>query len=448
MARKESSGPNTGIRCKNMMYEQQVDHLPFPVEELEARIKRLKPKRYAYILHNEDVNEKGELEAPHIHVMLCFANAHYITSIAAKLSDKPQYIKKWDERSNNGFSYLLHITDGASGKTKHDPREVTANFDYTTLVTMEIPGQIAGAHEKKAGTVKTLLDLMYIGAKTKREVEAELSGSQYGRYKKQIDTIWAKRLEIKAAEWREKMLAEGAQVQVVWLYGSAGTGKTSFAKAYAQKKSQEYYVSGSSRDIFQGYCGEHTIIMDELRPKTIPYHDLLRILDPFSLTDPTMAPSRYNDKAIACDLIIITTPYSPSSFYEHEFGEVFGQSERSKIDSFDQLWRRISLTIHMEQDFMETMTIDERGFHAVPGTRVSNMYSQNSRPAPKISGMDLYRDMTDGAAPLPDPPREKEENPFRPMEPIKMVDPPTGVVENPFASISTDTKVLPTFDGT
>ena len=47
MARKKSSGPNMGIRCKNMMYEQQVDHLPFPVEELEARIKRLKPKRYA-----------------------------------------------------------------------------------------------------------------------------------------------------------------------------------------------------------------------------------------------------------------------------------------------------------------------------------------------------------------------------------------------------------------
>lgn len=443
MAPKKSNGPNKGIKCKNMMYEQQVDHLPFPVEELEARIKRLKPKRYAYILHSEDVNEKGELEAPHIHVMLCFTNARYITRIAAELSDKPQYIKKWDERSNNGFSYLLHITDGASGKTKHAPSEVTANFDYASLVTIEIPGQIAGAHEKKAGTVKTLLDLMYIGAKTKREVEAELSGSLYGRYRNQIEAVWAKRLQIMAAEWREKMLAEGAQVQVVWLYGSAGTGKTSFSKAYAQKRGQEYYISGSSRDIFQGYCGEHTIIMDELRPKTIPYHDLLRILDPFSLTDPTMAPSRYADKSLACDLVIITTPYSPYEFYQELGAEVNGE-----IDCFDQLWRRISLVIRMEQDFMATMTIDEHGFHTVPGTRVTNAYSQASRPAPKISGMDLYRDMTDGAAPLPDPPKREEENPFRAMEPIKMVDPPTGAVENPFAGIPADTKVLPTFDGT
>ncbi len=416
--------PQKNIKCKNMMYVQQLKYMKISLEEFPERLKRMGNMRYAYIVHDQELGDDGQPLEAHVHLMMAFENAHSIKSVAKQLGDRPERIQKWDERANNGFSYLLHATKGASDKPQYEPSEVKANFDYRSLIEKEIPGQIAEAHEKKSGMVKTLLDLMYIGAKTKREVEAELSGSQYGRYKKQIDTIWAKRLEINAAEWRERMLAEGAQVQVVWLYGSAGTGKTSFAKAYAQKRGQEYYISGSSRDIFQNYGGEHTLIIDELRPKTIPYHDLLRILDPFSLTDPTMAPSRYNDKAIACDLIIITTPYSPSSFYEHEFGEVFGQSERSKIDSFDQLWRRISLVIRMEQDFMETRTMDERGFHAVPGTRVTNTYSQSSRPAPKISGMDLYRDMVDGAAPLEDPPTEKEENPFRPSEYTKADDKP------------------------
>lgn len=442
MAPKKSSEAK-GIKCKNMMYTQQIAHMSMSLDELKTAVKRLAPTRYGIIVHDKDINDSGDPVEPHIHIMLCFPNARYISSVAKKLRDKPQYFEMWNEKANNGFAYLVHRTAQSRHKYQYDTSEVVANFDYCTLIEMEVPGQIAEAHEKKSGTVKTLLDLMYIGVKTKREVEAELSGSQFGRYKKQIDAVWAKRLQIMAEEWREKMKDSGEQVKVIWLYGPAGTGKTSFAKAYARKKGQEYYVSGSSRDIFQGYCGEHTIIMDELRPKTIPYHDLLRILDPFALTDPTMAPSRYADKSLACDLVIITTPYSPYEFYQELGAEVNGE-----IDCFDQLWRRISLVIRMEQDFMATMTIDEHGFHTVPGTRVTNAYSQASRPAPKISGMDLYRDMTDGAAPLPDRPKAEEVNPFGPMEPIKMEDPPTGVGENPFAGIPTDTKVLPTFDGT
>ena len=87
--------------------------------------------------------------------------------------------------------------------------------------------------------------------------------------------------------------------------------------------------------------------MDELRPKTIPYHDLLRILDPFNLTDPTIAPSRYSDKAIACDLIIIPTPYNPLSFYQKEFDK---ESDFSRVDSFNQLLRRLTLVVHMNDD--------------------------------------------------------------------------------------------------
>lgn len=405
MAPRKSNGPNEGIRCKNMMYEQQEEHLPFPVEELEVRIKRLKPTRYAYIFHKGDVNEKGELEAPHIHVMLCFKNARYINAVAAKIGDKPQSITKWDKRANNGFSYLLHVTDGASNKTKHDPSEVTANFDYVALVTMEIPGQIAEAKEKRSGTVKTLLDMLYAGVKTKGEVEAELSGSQYGRYRNQIEVVWAKRLQIMAAEWRKEKLAEVAQVQTVWLYGPAGCGKTSFAKAHARKKGQDYYVSGSSRDPFQSYSGEHTIILDELRANALSFADLLRVLDPFSIVDQVMAPARYSDRALACDLIIVTTPFDPLEFYKEMFGPY---ALTTQIDNFGQLWRRLSLVIKMDYDFMEVMTMDGYGFHAVPGTSAPNPYSQKNRPAPKVNSLDLYRSMLDSAAPVDDTTTEKE----------------------------------------
>ena len=104
--------------------------------------------------------------------------------------------------------------------------------------------------------------------------------------------------------------------------------------------------------------------------------------------------------------------------------------------------------MYMNDEIIEAMTYKFFWFEFIPGTVVQNPFSAKNRPKPKVNAMDLYRDMVDGAAPLPDPPKAEEVNPFGPMEPIKVVDPPTGAAENPFASIPADGKMLPTFDGT
>lgn len=398
MAPKKSNGSH-GIKCKNMMYTQQEAYMAMSVDKLKEAVKRLNPVRYAIIVHINEVDEHGNPIEPHAHVMMCFENARYITSIAKKLGDKPQYIQAWDERANNGFAYLIHAMRGANGKAQYSPDDVTANFDFRALIEKEIPGQITEAHEKKSGTVKTLLDMMYMGLKTKREVEAELSGSLYGKYRSQIEAVWAKRLQIMAADWREKMRAEGKKITTIWIYGPAGTGKTSLVKAYARKVGQEYFVSGSSRDPFQGYAGEHTVIFDELRPKTMPYHDLLRMTDPYGIIDEVMAPARYADKSIACDLIIITTPFDLLSFYRKEFDK---ESDFSRVDSFSQLLRRLALVVYMNDDVMEAVTYNFYGFQLIPGTEAPNPYSAKHRPAPKVNGMDIYRSIIDSAAPMDD----------------------------------------------
>lgn len=401
MAQKRKQAP----RYRHLMYTQFLDHMALSVEELKAILEQMGTERYAVIVHGKDTDEDGNPIGLHVHAMMSFKNGHSLASIAKQLHDKSQYLEIYDKNVNNGYSYLIHATTKARNKYQYDPSEVIANFDYASLVTVEIPGQIAAKHDKKAGTVKTLLDLMYIGAKTKREVEAELSGSLYGKYRSQIEAVWAKRLQMMAEEWREKKLAEGAQVQVIWIYGPAGCGKTSFAKVHAKKKGQDYFVSGSSRDPFQGYCGEHTMILDELRPNSMEYSDLLRILDPFSIVDETMAPARYSDKALACDLIIITGPYDPFEFYKKIFGQF---ALTTQIDSFNQLWRRLSLVVKMDYDSIEAMTGDEKGYHSIPGSWVPNPYSQTQRPAPKVNRMDIYRDMLGSAIPVTDSTPENE----------------------------------------
>lgn len=123
-----------------------------------------------------------------------------------------------------------------------------------------------------------------------------------------------------------------------------------------KKAGPEYFISGSSRDPFQGYAEEHTVILDELRPKTLLYYDFLKITDPFTLTDQVMAPARYADKALACDLIIITTPIDPYEFYHEIFPSTPMVPE--SYDSFDQLLRRLALVIQMDNDLIHEMRFD------------------------------------------------------------------------------------------
>ena len=360
------------IRCKNMMYVQQVKHLPAKIADKDKMIavieNELKPQRYAIILHDKDTNKDGTPEAPGYHVMLCFENARSIAATAKHLGDNPQYITKWNGDVNNGFAYLLHRTKAAKAKGKHqyDPSEVAANFDFAGLL-QQIENKVNLKQYKAQDgvnfSIDELLNALYVGIMSKDEVEKRMTGAQYGRYRRQVEDVWAKRLRNLADEWRKEMIAQDKQLTVIWLYGEAGAGKTHMARALAEKAHQPYFMAGSSRDIFQGYSGEHTIILDELRPKTMAYQDLLRILDPFNIKTGVNAPARYTDKALAADLIIVTSPYSPYKFWLEQFSIIvkynFDARKMSLAeegeDDFDQLDRRIGVTICLEQDFIYQM---------------------------------------------------------------------------------------------
>lgn len=168
--------------------------------------------------------------------------------------------------------------------------------------------------------IKVLLDALLDGSIDREALVSQLSGSEFARARKQIDDVYARRLQVQAAEWRKRMLEEGREITTIWIFGPPGAGKTSLAKKYAEERGTGHFVSGSTRDIFQGYAGQHTVILDELRPKSIGYADLLRITDPHALEHEVMAPARYFDKALAVELIIVTSPYDPLQFYSEQVG--------------------------------------------------------------------------------------------------------------------------------
>lgn len=388
--------PHKTPKSKNMMYTQQLRHM-FPsiadpqekLKKLEEIVrKKLRPERFALTVHSQDVDAQNNPVESHVHLMMSYKNARSLSSVAKQLGDKPQYIEQWSGNANNGYAYLVHRTKSSRNRYQYDPADVIANFDYIGLVEQQIPQEIARARKEKTGTIKDKLDLLYAGGLTKRELESQLSGSELARYNRQIDTVWGKRLQRQAAEWREKMKAEGGQVETIWLYGPAGMGKSRLAKSYAEKRGQPYYVAGSSKDMFQNYEGQHTLILDELRPRTMNYEDLLRLMDPFGLTEEVMAPSRYADKAIACDLVIITTPYSPIEFH----AKIFGKSAATTKDTLSQLHRRISLLLRIEQSSIYMVQIDDDKYSNVGAAKV-NPYFRPNAPATTNRSLDLFNAM-------------------------------------------------------
>lgn len=396
----ENKKPNK--KAKNMMYAQQVQHLPEGIQNMADLIQlienKLRPDRYAIVTHDKDTDKNGNLKEPDLHIMLSFRNARSLSNVAKILGDKPQYVQAWSGDAKNGYAYLVHATRQAQkdGKHRYDPGEVIANFDYGELVR-KIGLEVEQARAEQSVKPTVLLDMLYTGAITKQDVERQLTGSLYARYRRQIEDIWAKRLQNLAAEWREEMVAQGKKIQVIWIFGPAGTGKTRMAKHYADKANQSYFISGSSRDPFQGYAGEHTLILDELRPRTIQYEDLLRILDPYSIIGGVMAPSRYSDKALACDLIIITSPYSPRHFYDEIFSgtrEAMAASV-THIDGFDQLDRRVALIIQMTANEIDLVTYDSKSkkYEKIPGSTHKNNFSGVASPVSKSDAVTLFNAM-------------------------------------------------------
>lgn len=370
-------------KAKAMMYVQQIKHLPITdlmnqskenqLETLERFAEQAKAVRYALIVHDKNLDDNGMHKEPHVYLMLEFEQSIRLSTVASRLNDKPNYLETYSRKGTksviqNGFAYLIHLTNNAKDKFQYDIEEVRANFDFRAYIeSLESGISISSLlNTLREGKITTL--------KAKQVIAIQAGAIAFAKYEPKIMKIEELRQEEEFQRWQTKMIADNISKKVFWLFGKSGVGKSLIASIIADTTKTAYFKTGGSNDMFQGYDGEHTIIIDELRPENINYSDLLKITDPFNYDSTTVA--RYKNAKLQAELIIITSPYSPKEFYN-------GYSKTNKkidklVDSFGQLNRRLSLILEITKDHLIELDYDEKSGIYIQKYSRKNVYLRDA----------------------------------------------------------------------
>ena len=294
--------------------------------------------QWAYIVHDSDIDDNDKPVEPHIHLVIVLDESLNISTIANIVGVQQQYVVAIRQKIKAGRGYradiggaLLYLTHrNAPKKHQYSDDRVIAKpgFDWKAVRAKSEKAQEANKSYQK--TIEGILS----GKIRQYNIEEHIS----------IDNYVANRQDYERAfEYREKILKsqQNRKVDVIYIEGDAGSGKTTLAKKLCEDKGLSYCLSGSSRDPVQDYKGQDALILDDFRPNIMPLSDVLKMLDNNSGSSVS---ARYHDRWLQVSLIIITSVLTIDEFY----GEVADNKE-----PIAQLKRRCKKLIHLTSSTME-----------------------------------------------------------------------------------------------
>lgn len=309
-SQEEKKDKHKRITVKKCEVVQQVKYLS---EEKIREVLETKNciKKWAYILHDKDVyteedekedatHKTGTLKEAHWHICISFKDSTEIKTIANWFQIEQQYVNK----SHSGYfeDMALYLTHkNACEKYQYEAEEVKANFNYVKFLEK---GKIQSRIEE-------ITEMIIAGEIREYNYTSYITPPEYQLYKSSIDKAYEYR--------RDKMYSGNRSLDVIYITGASGLGKTVLAKHIAEQKGYSYFVSGSDNDPLDGYKGQDCLILDDIRGSSMKFSNFIKILD--NNTDSKVQSRYYNKTLTECKLIIITSIHSIEKFYENVFSE-------------------------------------------------------------------------------------------------------------------------------
>ena len=151
-------------------------------------------------------------------------------------------------------------------------------------------------------------------------------------------------------------------IQVMFITGKAGSGKTYYAKKFLKQLNYDFAISSASNDPFQDYQGQDGIILDDVRDTVFEFQDLLKMLDNNTASS---FKSRFNNKVFNGKMIVITSSVPLNYWYKSASSNMpswYKEVRTSGKEDFEQLTRRISCYVTVTEDKVTVYTeLDEDG---------------------------------------------------------------------------------------
>lgn len=189
---------------------------------------------------------------------------------------------------------------------------------------------------------------------SKKELMKHISAEQYLAFQTDYK---------KMKEYRMLKTSNIRNMQVIYITGPAGQGKSTLARYIADNINHyDYFVTGTGDDILDGYDKEECIIFDDARGSVMKPHEFLHFTD--NNTNSSIK-SRYVNKDIGnCKLMLLTSIKKPNEFYSFMMEQEDDDGNKIPPEDCDQFYRRFAhkfLEVNNREDAPRIYSIDKNG---------------------------------------------------------------------------------------